>query len=415
MKVLKIAFIVDIFPSISETFILNQITYLIDEGHDVTIFSRVRGKQVVVHDQVNKYRLINRTIYFPPKEKSFLRRFTTIFASLLKIKSMRFAKNILKCLNIFKLGRPSLSLYLAYNYSVLRSIENYDVIHAHFGTSAIFVSYLKKAGLLRDTNIVTSFHGSDLSPDVKEHNKVLYRDVFLYSKLLTVNTEYSFNLLTEITGHSFRIDILPVGLDTDRFQKNRNLILSDVGINITFCGRLIPLKGAHICLEIIRRLIEEVDLDIKFQIIGNGPEYESLKQLISDLELEDVVSLLGSLNQNEVLRTLSSTDIFLFPGTYDPATGRCETQGLVIQEAQAMEIPVVISDVGGMKYGIVDGGTGFVVKDGNIDAYVDILLNLSLNPELREKMGKAGREHVISCYDYRYLGKKLLELYMSIL
>src|SRR5690606_20694081 len=105
--------------------------------------------------------------------------------------------------------------------------------------------------------------------------------------------------------------------------------------------------------------------------------------------------------------------IFLFPGIHDPDSGRCETQGLVVQEAQAMEIPVIVSDVGGIKYGMIDGVTGFVVREGDVEGFVRKIKQLVFDPGLRNKMGRAGRMFVVERYDNRVLGKKLEEIYFK--
>ena len=107
----------------------------------------------------------------------------------------------------------------------------------------------------------------------------------------------------------------------------------------------------------------------------------------------------------------NTSNVFLLPGTTDPDNGRAEAQGLVIQEAQAMELPVVVSDVGGMKYGLLTNESGFVINDGNIDGFVEVIEKLILNPKLKLKMGKAGRLLVEKKYENKILVKKLLTIY----
>ena len=105
-------------------------------------------------------------------------------------------------------------------------------------------------------------------------------------------------------------------------------------------------------------------------------------------------------------------DVFLFPGITD-AEGRCEVQGLVIQEAQSMELPVVISDVGGMQEGMLDQKTGFVVKAQDVDAFLERLEYMINHPEQKEQLGKSGRAFVEEKYDIQVLGKKMLDIYTN--
>jgi colanic acid/amylovoran biosynthesis glycosyltransferase len=83
----------------------------------------------------------------------------------------------------------------------------------------------------------------------------------------------------------------------------------------------------------------------------------------------------------------------------------------VLQEAQAMELPVVVSDVGGMKYGLIDGKTGFVVKEGDVEGFVKNVERLIKHPELKIAMGLSGRQFVIQNYDNHTLLDSLIAIY----
>ena len=110
---------------------------------------------------------------------------------------------------------------------------------------------------------------------------------------------------------------------------------------------------------------------------------------------------------------MDNSDIFLLPGIHDEITGRAENQGLVIQEAQAMNLPVVVSDAGGMKYGLINNETGYVIKEKNIDEFVEKLNILIDNPFLRLSMGIKGRKYVVENFDSKILYKKLISYYIE--
>jgi len=82
-----------------------------------------------------------------------------------------------------------------------------------------------------------------------------------------------------------------------------------------------------------------------------------------------------------------------------------------VQEAQAMELPVIVSDVGGIKFGLLPNESGFVIKEGDIDAFAKAVEKLILNPNLKAKMGKNGRGFVCTFFDSRVLVSKLLSIY----
>jgi len=107
---MKIAFIVSGFPTLSETFILNQITGLLDMGFDVEIFAQFNPKQEKIHFDIEKYQLMKRVHYFNiphNKNKRILK------AIVLIIKNFHKAPlKILKSLNVFKYGKMAFSLKL---------------------------------------------------------------------------------------------------------------------------------------------------------------------------------------------------------------------------------------------------------------------------------------------------------------
>jgi colanic acid/amylovoran biosynthesis glycosyltransferase len=99
----------------------------------------------------------------------------------------------------------------------------------------------------------------------------------------------------------------------------------------------------------------------------------------------------------------------VFPGI--TINGRAENQGLVIQEAQALELPVLVSDAGGMAEGVLEGITGYVLPQKDVEAFVDKIEYLATNPSIRKRMGSAGRKFVEDNYDSQLLAEKLIDVY----
>lgn len=262
------------------------------------------------------------------------------------------------------------------------------------------------------TPLMVTFHGYNISSDKTDYYRNSYKNIFQFSAILSVNPLYSYTLLKSINDN-LKIAILSAELDTKKFNRI-NQKVQNRKLRITFVARLIRLKGAHLAIQIADLLRKEYDQEFELILIEGGPEYSRLKFLVSDLRLSNIIRLLGSLTQEEIRHQLSNSDIFLFPGIRDPDTGRCETQGLVVQEAQAMEIPVVIPDVGGVKYGVIDGVSGFVESEGDILKFVDVLKLWIFDPHLRSSMGSAGREYAVKEYDNQGVGRKLGALYDSI-
>ena len=167
-------------------------------------------------------------------------------------------------------------------------------------------------------------------------------------------------------------------------------------------------------VEIFRRLFDKYH-DLELVMIGDGEKREEIEDKIKADGLADSVFLKGALSQDQIIDELKIADIYVYPGLFDPIFKAGDTQGLVVQEAQALELPVVCSDIGGIKYGMVDGETGFLVEEGDVDGFVEKIQLLIDQPDLRLKMGKAGREYVKKHFDSKVIGDQLMSVYTEIL
>ena len=228
--------------------------------------------------------------------------------------------------------------------------------------------------------------------------------------MFTVNSLYLKEQLQRLQPQLNTIEVLPVGLDTAFFSRKQPKPDSNF-FDILFCGRLIKLKGPDIAINIIEALLKKGYTKVRLRIIGDGPLHDHLDKIIKDKNLEAQIFLKGALTQEAIKKELTEGDVLIMPGIADPKSGQVETQGLVIQEAQAMELPVIVSNVGGMKYGLIPDETGFVVQANSVDAFVNALEILILDDNLREVMGERGKQFVKENFDNEVLTQHLLKLY----
>jgi colanic acid/amylovoran biosynthesis glycosyltransferase len=286
--------------------------------------------------------------------------------------------------------------------------QNYDVVHAHFGINGNYVAQLKRLGLFRKANFVTTFHGYDLNQNFAKNN--FYKDLFEECDHFTVNSNYSRERLIALGCNPACIQILPTGVNTRIFKRNKEKILTGE-ITVLFVGRLIKLKGPDVFIEICRLLQEHSKIKFKAILVGDGPMLDEIKLKISEYNLIKKVTLTGITKHEDVICYMENSDIFILPGIED--NGLAEAQGLVIQEAQSMQLPVLISNVGGMGEGIIDTVTGFIIPQNNLPEFVRRIEELSSDKEKRMRMGKAGRALVENKYDNQFLVKQLLEIYQA--
>ncbi len=158
---MKIAFIIGAFPSLPETFILNQITGLIDQGHEVLIFPKYE-KKGIFHREISSYDLNSYAIYPIPFHKNILNRYFKSIPIIFKLFSDN-NKQVFKSLNIFKFGKQALSLRIFYQVLPFLN-KNIDIIQVHYTDYWTGLSFLKKLGI--KAPIVLMMHRYDLrKPD----------------------------------------------------------------------------------------------------------------------------------------------------------------------------------------------------------------------------------------------------------
>ncbi len=409
---MRIAIVVNKFPVLTETFIVNQITSLIDGGHDVTILSLTKGETRNSHDAIHHYNLLDKVRYLADEPKSKITRITFFIQYLLKNKKQYKVSKVLKALNVFRYKAQAISLHTFYRNQWFLG-EDFDVIHAHFASVGVFITGLRKDGFFPKSKLAVSFHGSDIIPQNIERYKQNYKLLFEKMNLIIYNSEYTLSILEKTTTIDSRFKLLPVGLDVNKFKTAETIVRKEP-FEILFCGRLVDFKAPDLAVEIVNELVKKGH-SVHLSIVGEGPLQEKLKKLIQDYGLEQNISLLGAISQEEIVAHLGKTAVFLLPGITEEETKRAENQGLVIQEAQAMQVPVVVSDAGGMKYGLVNNVTGFVVKEKDIPSFVEKLETLIQDEPLRMDMGKKGRAFVKEYFDSKVLYQRLLEYYNLLL
>ncbi|SHH38625.1 glycosyltransferase [Winogradskyella jejuensis] len=404
-KPLKIAVVVGVFPSVSEAFITNQLRFLVKSGHHVDILATRHldldnplCSSEAYNSLKTKARELSKTSLL---SKSYFQRLFKAFSILLKFRS---SIHLLKAFNVFKYGSDALNFNVFFKtyYKYYFNIYNYDVVHIHYGDNAVHLDSLinnfKKS-------IVVTFHGYDAHKFEKSFYNLLSQRKDI---TITVNTNFTKSKVEKLGFDTFQINILPVGLDTNIFNPEKKDSKFD-NINILFVGRLIELKGPILAIKIVEKILEARD-NVILNIIGDGPMFSECESYIEINNLTDRIHLLGSKSQSDIKYHMKNSDIFLFPGIVD-GQGNSEAQGLVIQEAQAMQLPVVTSNVGGISDGLIDKKTGFIVEESNVDTFVSKIVWLMDNPSIRKEMGEAGRQFVVRNYDSSILGEKLLDIY----
>lgn len=134
---------------------------------------------------------------------------------------------------------------------------------------------------------------------------------------------------------------------------------------------------------------------LKLRIVGDGPKLADIKALIASEGLENNVKCVGRVPNIEIPKELEKLDIFVALSRLDS-----ESFGVAIIEAGAAGRPVIVSDAGGLPEVTIDEQTGFVVERENPEEAADKIVELTLNRELRQRMGENALKHVAEKYSW---------------
>ncbi len=408
---MKIAFIVNQFPTLSETFILNQITGLIDRGHEVEIYADQPGNTQKYHPDVDKYKLRERTYYIGRPNNRFLR-----ILKLFRLPLANFLKNpsvFFKALNVSKYGFEAKSLRLLYaSAHLLGRQARYDIIHSHFGPNGQKSLFLRDIGVIKG-KIVTTFHGYDVSNYIKLNGDNIYKPLFDHGNIFSPISNQMKSRLIELNCDERKIVVHRVGIDCSKFTFTVRHQPENGKFQILTVARLAEKKGVEYGIIAVANLIK-LGINVEYNIVGNGLLAEDLQKLIKKLNVSNHVNLLGWKQQQEVITIMNNTHIFLAP-SITSKTGDQEGIPTVIMEAMAMGLPVISTYHSGIPELVENGVSGFLVPERDVDALTERLHYLVKHPEIWSEMGRAGRKFVESHHSIHKLNDRLVEIYENLI
>lgn len=409
---MKIAFIVEIFPSLSQTFVLNQISGLIQRGHEVDIYAEVDKDSDKIHPEVEKYNLLGKTVYHPrvPAAKGlrFLKAIVLFLQHFFKDPGL-----MLQSINFFKYGKYAASLRLVYwAIPFVGNRKHYDVIQCHFGLLGRKGMLLRKMGAISGP-LVTAFHGVDISQNLRLLGEDAYNDLYIDGDLFQPACEHWQRRLLELGCDPKKIVVHRMGIDLDRFSFTPRVIEQGGTIKLITVARLTEKKGLEYCIRAVAEVYKSHP-EVQYDIIGSGDLKFQLESLIQTLNLKGVVNLLGSKQQIEVLDALRQAHLFLHPSV-TAENGDQEASPVSIQEAMATGLPVLSTFHGGIPELVEDERTGFLVPERDVAALTDRLTYLVEHPDEWSRLGKAGCEKIEQQHSIHKLNNNLVSTYKQLL
>jgi colanic acid/amylovoran biosynthesis glycosyltransferase len=406
---MRIAFLVRRFPALSETFVLNQITGLIDRGHQVDIFAETRG-EALVHPDVARYELQNRTHYSPPLPSARAVRWLK-GAALLAREAASRPRVVSVAANVAGYGRQALNMSLPYAAWPVLGRRNYDIIHCHFGPFGVRGMALREMGLI-DGALVVSFHGYDLSQYLRTHGARAYSRLFSRGDLFLPVTDRWRRCLVDLGCPPARTMVHRMGIDLARFTFRPRTAPADGITRLVSVARFVEKKGLEYAIRAIAEL-KAAGRRVSYTMVGTGPLEADLSRLVASLGASDVVQFVGQRAQPEVMRILDGAHLVVVPSVV-ARDGDEEGLPVVLLEAMAMGLPVVATRHSGIPEVVEDGVSGVLVPERDVQELARAIGALADYPDRWPEVGHAGHARVLAQHDIHTLNDSLDALYRRI-
>jgi len=393
------------FPKITETFVLYEMKAIEDSGADVEVFPLLRQPPGPRHAEAAAYE--RRAHFMPfiswPLLQANLRRLWKEPGRYLRT-WWEMLSGTWGSMNFF-LGAL---VYFPKCVAFAERMEALGVGHVH----AHFANHPALAALIvhRLTGIPYSFtaHGSDLHVERRMLPKKVESAAFVVAV-----SGYNRDLIVRESGWHTRDKVVVIHCGTDPatfdgpgHDRVERAPVGDRSLRIACVASFEEVKG-HRFLVHACRLLKERGVDVHLDLAGGGPLRSQIEQLVDELELRREVTIHGPVPRPVIQRILAAADAAVL-ASYPTRSGKREGIPVALMEAMMSRLPVVASGLSGIPELVEDERTGYLVPPGDPWALADRLERLVGRPDLRRRLGDAGRAKVESEFDVHAGARKLL-------
>ncbi|MEP5338231.1 MAG: glycosyltransferase family 4 protein [Algibacter sp.] len=279
-----------------------------------------------------------------------------------------------------------------------------DVVIANYGTSASHM-----VPVCKDLNIplLPIFHGHDAT-DKKYLTKYTskYQKLFDYASSIIVVSNEMKTGLTKVGANSEKIEVVSCGVNPEKFKPQTNKVTTK---NFLAVGRFTPKKGPLFTIQAFHQVLKKFP-DATLTMVGkkNGL-FEACQNLANELNITKSVIFTGILDQKEIADLMNTSLAFVQHSVTAP-NGDMEGTPVSIMEAASSGLPIVSTLHGGIKGAVINGETGFLVEETDVDTMAKHMITLCENHILAEEFGKNARKHIIENYHQQKQISKLYQL-----
>lgn len=384
------------FPAPSETFASSDIQNLNRLNSNVTVYS-LKSKHNNFYKMIDDRKLQNISIFTCEVKENILGLIEIIKSPFLFISLLFWLiKNDLKktghFIRCFALIPASF-----YTLSQLKK-QKPDVVHLFWGHYPSLVGFLVKK-VLKDIKISMFLGAYDL-----EYNLNISKNLAKNADFIFTHAKANIPQLNKMNIKTDRINVIHRGINI----KDLSLVIENIhkkNNQIICAGRFLPDKGFDKVIDIFSKLHKNINTS-KLVLVGYGSAQSDLEKQTIDLKIESNVTFTGYLSQNDVLKFMAESDIFLFL-----SSKAGERLPNVVKEAMLAGCICIVSNTPGIDELIEDGKTGFIIEENNYDLIPNLIS--SLNEIKKEEIRANAKEFILKNFDVELSMKKYINIWES--
>jgi len=397
----EVLYIVERFPTYSETFIHDEIANHLESGLDVqvVVLTGSDRSDFPLADCIDAVR--RRVTYLDiPANKAGIVRWGLVAALRGGFLTRLWAAKR-------KLG---VSMREALFGSIIAERFPHDaILHCHFGNIGrigLAARFLSKGS----KKLFVTFHAHEMTRQWFLPLDRYYASLFRSdAKLLPISDHWR-SVLIEAGADPQRTEVHHMGVKI-RPERNGRPTSNGGAVKLVMVGRMVQKKG-HIDAVESMIWLKQRGISVECDFIGDGPVFSAIESQIKILGLTDRVRLRGSLPHEETLRLVEAADIFLLPSV-TAVDGDMEGIPVSLMEAMAREIPVISTYHSGIPELIEDGVSGLLVPERSPEELAKAIATLAADPQLRARLAAAGRLRVEEWFNGDRQSKKLQQQYQD--
>jgi glycosyltransferase involved in cell wall biosynthesis len=302
--------------------------------------------------------------------------------------------------------RPS-PLSIRYFNTILKR-EKPVLMHGHFGPTSLYLGWLKK---YYQIPVVVTFHGKDATAFPKRLSPKRRQWMFEVPDKILVVSDFMKKQLAELGADADKIEINRVGIDMNKFEfhpptPNGNQV------HFLHVSGFTEKKGVPILIPAFAQAVA-VDPRLHLTLVGSGPDYPLAEKLVGELGIQDKVTFLGFVPNQELAKVYQRSHLFVHPSR-TARSGSMEGIPTVIMEAMATGLPVLATEHAGIPELVEHGRSGYLVPENDIPALAHYMLEFARQEDRWAELGWYARQRVEQNHNVATQISKLEDVYQSI-